>query len=32
MEITDDIKKHDKEDDFRAHLECTVDTPIFSGG
>ena len=29
MRVTDDIQKHDKEDDFCARLKCTVETPIF---
>ena len=29
MEITDDIQKHDKEDDFCARLKCTVENSYF---
>ena len=29
---TDDILNRKTEDDFRSRLECTVETPLFSGG
>ena len=32
MEITDDIQKHDNEDDFRPRLKCTLENPYFLAG
>ena len=32
MEVTDDIQKHDKEDDFCARLKCTVENSYFLAG